>query len=124
MRLRSPWAVTISTEHPVVPSLTYMSLQHLPADACLVAAFVSVGSRVMPCWCRHTGGWAQGAKLQAGGAFCRQNAAQRLSGCEPSASRRAGKVSMKADIFSFGVVLWEIITLERPAWRGNLRDIR
>ena len=31
---------------------------------------------------------------------------------------------MKADIFSLGVVLWEIITLERPAWRGNLRDIR
>ncbi|KAK9917092.1 hypothetical protein WJX75_000820 [Coccomyxa subellipsoidea] len=36
----------------------------------------------------------------------------------------AGRVTHKADIFSFGVVLWEIITTERPAWRGNLRDIR
>ena len=42
----------------------------------------------------------------------------------PPLRAHAGKVSMKADIFSFGVVLWEIITLERPAWRGNLRDIR
>lgn len=33
-------------------------------------------------------------------------------------------MSEKADIFSFGVVLWEIITLERPTWRGNLRPVR
>ena len=36
----------------------------------------------------------------------------------------AGKVTNKADIYSFGVVIWEICTLERPAWRGNLRDIK
>ncbi|CAK0772056.1 hypothetical protein CVIRNUC_003924 [Coccomyxa viridis] len=35
-----------------------------------------------------------------------------------------GKVTNKADIYSFGVVIWEICTLERPAWRGNLRDIK
>lgn len=27
-------------------------------------------------------------------------------------------------MYSFGVLLWEIITLERPLQRGNLREIR
>ena len=43
---------------------------------------------------------------------------------EPLCLCAAGHVSKKADIFSFGVVLWEIVTLERPTWRGNLRRVR
>ena len=36
----------------------------------------------------------------------------------------AGRVSYKADIYSFGVVqIWEICTVERPV-RGRMRDIR
>ena len=45
-------------------------------------------------------------------------------GCEVCLLCCAGKVTSKADIYSFGVVIWEICTLERPAWRGMLRDIR
>ena len=46
-------------------------------------------------------------------------------GCNgPSVFRFAGKVTNKADIYSFGVVIWEICTLERPFWRGNRRDIK
>ena len=44
--------------------------------------------------------------------------------CESCLLCCAGKVTNKADIYSFGVVIWEICTLERPAWRGMLRDIR
>ena len=34
-----------------------------------------------------------------------------------------GRCSEKVDIFSFGVVLWELATCERPQ-RGAMRDVR
>ena len=34
-----------------------------------------------------------------------------------------GRCSEKVDIFSFGVVLWELATTERPQ-RGAMRDVR
>lgn len=34
-----------------------------------------------------------------------------------------GRCSDKVDMFSFGVVLWELATCERPQ-RGQLRDVR
>ena len=43
---------------------------------------------------------------------------------QPPSLCAAGHVSEKADVFSFGVVLWEIVTLERPTWRGNMRSVR
>lgn len=34
-----------------------------------------------------------------------------------------GRCSDKVDIYSFGVVLWELATCERPQ-RGAMRDVR
>jgi serine/threonine protein kinase len=34
-----------------------------------------------------------------------------------------GRCSEKVDIYSFGVVLWELATTERPQ-RGQLREVR
>ena len=97
---------------------TYGTVTHMPIE--LLTTGAHLPQLALPVWWGTFSAGQTGVATPAGllpQPFVPDSASGRSS---PETLQRAGKLSKAADVYAFGVILWEMLTGQRP-WAGLLQ---